>query len=67
MLLFLKSLEKTFSHIDIAQNFLFPVGQYHLEKEGEVGQHVDLDTSLESTGTLTFTLVKAPHSKYRDT
>ena len=38
---------------------------YQLEREGdEPGQFVNLDTSLESTGTLTFTLVKTTNSEF---
>lgn len=31
---------------------------YFLEKQGEEGHHIDMETTLESTGTLTFNLVR---------
>lgn len=33
------------------------INDFHLEKQGEEGQHVDLEMSLDSTGTLVFNLV----------
>ncbi|XP_057297043.1 target of rapamycin complex 2 subunit MAPKAP1-like [Hydractinia symbiolongicarpus] len=32
--------------------------EYFLEKQGEEGHHIDMETTLESTGTLTFNLVR---------
>jgi len=43
---------------------LVRLSDYQLEREGdEPGQFVNLDASLDSTGTLTFTLVKTTNCK----
>ena len=41
--------------------YFFQVNDFHLEKQGEDGQHVDLEMSLDSTGTLVFNLVGSMH------